>query len=102
MSFPDVFGPKKQVAQNIHIGRPAGPNLSDLFRLRHMEKMFQQTLDELEQVKTRLSRLEETIASQVKQDTANREVPESGPTPLTPPLPIAELKQLSEMAKRFK
>jgi hypothetical protein len=27
---------------------------------------------------------------------------QSSPEPLTPPLPIAEIKQIAEMAKRFK
>jgi hypothetical protein len=113
MSFLNASGPKREVAQNIHEDHSAGyhPNLADLFRLRHMEKIFQQTADELKQVKTRLSRLEEALAGCSDLEVAACGEPrqaacddakQSGPEPSTPPLPIAELKQLAEMAKRFR
>ncbi|MCJ7729326.1 MAG: hypothetical protein MUO27_05570 [Sedimentisphaerales bacterium] len=113
MFFLSAFRPKQKVAQNKHEGHSAGyhPNLADLFRLRQMEKMLQQTADELKQVKTRLSRLEEALAGCSDLEVAACGEPrqaacddakQSSPGPSTPPLPIAELKQLAEMAKRFR
>jgi hypothetical protein len=105
MSFLSAFGPKQEVAQNIHVGHPAGyhPNLADLFRLRQMEKIIQQTAEELEQLKARLDRLEEALAPRNQPGTVAcppDDQPDAAQPPL--PLPITELKQLAEMAKRFR
>ena len=113
MSFLSAFGPKQEVAQNKHEDHPAGyhPNLAELFHIRQMEKRIQQTTEELEQVKARLSRLEESLASRSNPEVAACDEPrqaacedteQSGPEPSTLPLPTTELKQLAEMAKRFK
>jgi hypothetical protein len=113
MSFLSAFGPKREVAQNKHEDHPAGyhPNLAELFRLRQMEKMIQHTAEELEQVKARLSRLEEALARRSNAEVAAcgeprraacEDAEQSGPEPSLPPLPVAELRQLAEMAKRLK
>jgi hypothetical protein len=98
MSFLNTFRAKQEVAQNAHEGNPAGNNLNmtELYRLRQMDRILQQTVEELEEVKSRLSQLEKSLAERGE----IAEGSDSGPT--APPLPIGELKQLSEMAKRFR
>jgi hypothetical protein len=98
MSFLNTFRAKQEVAQNAHEGHPAGNNLNmtELYRLRQMERNLQQTMEELEDVKGRLSRIEKSLAERGELAEG------SGLGPTSPPLPITELKQLSEMAKRFK
>jgi len=69
-----------------------------------MERMLQQTLEELEQAKARLNQLEKAMAKRegryISDDSANME--KQTPASLTPPLPVDEIKLLAEMAKRFK
>lgn len=98
MSFLNTFRAKQEVAQSAHEGHSAGNNLNmtELYRLRQMERILQQTVEELEEVKGRLSRLEKSLAER------GEIAEQSGLEPTAPPLPITELKQLSEMAKRFK
>jgi hypothetical protein len=98
MSFLNTFRAKQEVAQSAHEGHPAGNNLNmtELYRLRQMDRILQQTVEELEEVKGRLSRLEKSLAGH------SELAEQSGLEPTAPPLPIADLKQLSEMAKRFK
>jgi len=96
---------KDAVSQTIRQDRPADyhPNLADLFHRRQMEKMIQQTREELEEVRSRLNRLEEAIAGRKDPNIAvcestERPIPKSS----APPLLIAELKQLAEIAKRLR
>jgi len=100
-----AFLSKKKVARNTSQDQPAGynPNLAELFRLRQMEKIIQLTVEELEQVKCRLSRLEEAIGLKVEPKvTACEGAHRPGQKHPTPAIPIAEMKQLAEMAKRFR
>jgi hypothetical protein len=95
----------KLASQSAHIGQPIGNrlNMADHLRIRQMERMLQQKLEELEQVKARLSRLEKSVAQRSEPvGVACDGAEQSSPEPLTPPLPIAEIKQIAEMAKRFK
>ena len=86
-------------------GRYFNTHLPDLFRIRPMERLLKQALEELEQVKARLRHIERetTIHSpdaERKEKVINTHYSEG--TSSMPPLPIAEIKQLAEMAKRFK
>ena len=89
-------------------GQRAGgrsPHLSDLFHIRQLERQLKHVLDELEQVKTRVNQLEKEIAVQSHDGvfTGKTQIPQKAETsPAAPPLPIAEIKQLAEMAKRFR
>jgi hypothetical protein len=65
--------------------------------------MLQKTLEELAQVKARLSRVEQELTVRNEsQKIASEGAEHAGAVPSAPPLPIAELKQLAEMAKRFR
>ncbi len=76
---------------------------ADLSRIAQMQKMIQQTTEELENLKTRLSRLEEAVARRNQPTVVIREADsEPSRTPPSLSVPIAELKQLAEMAKRFR
>jgi hypothetical protein len=78
-------------------------NLADQLRLKQMERMLQQTLEELTQVKTRVDKLEKLVAQYAEHETILSKSNESIiPQPSTPPLPVDEIKELAEMAKRFK
>jgi hypothetical protein len=102
------FVNKQPVSQTTRVDHPGGyhPHLADLFRLRQMEKIIHLTVEELEQVKNRLSRLEEAMGLGDDPNgignAARKNVVQPNPTHSTPPLPIAEIKQLAEMAKRFR
>jgi hypothetical protein len=81
------------------------PHLADLFRIRQMERLLKNALEELEQVKARLNQLEKASVIQSPDaaetgKTVNTQRTEAT-TPM-PPLPIAEIEQLAEMAKRFR
>jgi phosphotransacetylase len=104
MSIFNTVGSAKQVSQNATQGQPAGyhPSMAELFRLRQMERILQQTTEELEQVKARLSQLEKALAKRGEIDVAVCGNVQSGSESSTPPLPIAEMKQLADMAKRFR
>jgi hypothetical protein len=98
MSFPDLNTSSRQA--NVR-----SPHLSDLFHIRQLERQLKHALEELEQVKTRVSQLEEEIAFQNPEGifTEKTQIPQQAETtPAAPPLPIAEIKQLAEMAKRFR
>jgi len=73
--------------------------VADLSRIAQMQKMIQQTTEELENLKTRLIRLEKSLARRNQPAIVACES-EDESRPVT--LPIAELKQLAEMAKRFR
>ncbi len=75
-------------------------NLADNLRLRQMEIMLLQTSQALEHVKIRLDQLEKTVSKHGDDNPVFN--PEHQIQSSTPPLPIAEIKQLAEMAKRFK
>lgn len=86
-------------------GGGQGPHLSDLFHIRQLERQMKNALDELEQVKGWLNRLEKEIAVQSPDGvfTEKTQIPQQAETTqVVPPLPIAEIKQLAEMAKRFR
>ena len=105
MSFIEALKQGQPASQTSHIDQPAGNrlNLADHLHIRQMERMLEHTLGELEQVKTRLSQLEKTMAERGERDiTAFGGSEQLPPTPLTHPLPIAEISQLAEMAKRLK
>jgi PAS domain S-box-containing protein len=77
--------------------------VADTSRLSQLQKTIQRTTEELEQLKVRLGRLEETLAHRAQPSTVAYKPDEQlAPAQSTPPLPIAELKQLAEMAKRFR
>jgi hypothetical protein len=81
------------------------PHLSDLFHIRQLERQLKNTLEELEQIKGRLNRLEDEIAVQSPGGvfTEKTQISQQAETITTaPPLPIAEIKQLAEMANRFR
>jgi hypothetical protein len=81
------------------------PHLSDLFHIRQLERQLKHALEELEQVKTRVSRLEQEVAVQSPAGvfTEKTQIPQqAGNAAAMPPLPIAEIRQLAEMAKRFR
>jgi hypothetical protein len=71
-----------------------------------MEKTIHLTVDELEQVKARLSQLEEAFGVGGGFDgvgvAASENTVRPAPKRSTPLLPIAELKQIAEMARRFR
>ncbi|MFH1372057.1 MAG: PAS domain-containing protein [Planctomycetota bacterium] len=73
--------------------------VSDLSHLSRMNKMIQQNTEELETLKTRLGRLEEAIA---RRNQPVGVVCETSEESNHKGLPVAELKQLSEIAKRFR
>ncbi|MBN2020133.1 MAG: hypothetical protein JW749_07910 [Sedimentisphaerales bacterium] len=105
MSFFGTSGFKKPAPRNRQGDRTPvyNPNLADLFRIRQMGKTIQQAASEIEQLKERISRLEEMLTKRNAPATrVNEEIADSAPMPTTPPLPIAELKELAAMAKRFK
>jgi chromosome segregation ATPase len=103
MSFIGDFGHKHTALRKSHNERYAGyhKTISEHSRLVQIQNMIQQTNREIERLKNRLNQLESTAGSlPSKQEQRG---PENGaPAVQTPPLPIAELKQLAEMAKRFK
>ncbi len=107
MSFFGALRQEQPASQTSHIGQPAGNrlNLADRLHTRQIEKMLEHALEELEQVKSRLSQLEKAMAEQGEGNiTACVSSEQLPPVPLAsmPPLPIAEISQLAAMAKRFK
>jgi PAS domain S-box-containing protein len=76
---------------------------ADLSRISQMHKIIERTTEELETLKARLGRLEEALARRNQSTGVIREADsESSCTPPSLSVPIAELKQLAEMAKRFR
>jgi hypothetical protein len=100
MSFLGTFKQRQRASQPAHIDHPVPVanrlNLPDQLRLRQVERVLQQTLQELEQAKARINQLEKELA---EQDIA---ADGSFEQPMTPPLPIAEISKLAEMAKRLR
>ena len=95
MSFSGVNTSSQRADVNSH-------RLSDLFHIRQLERQLKQALEELEQVRTRVNQLEQEIAFQ-NTDGEKTQISQQAETiPAVPPLPIAEIKQLAEMAKRFR
>ena len=106
MSLLGVFRQKQPTSKAAHVDHPVPAakclNLAGQLRLRQMERMLQQTLEELGQAKARISQLEKTLAQRAELDAARGGSGQQTPASLTPPLPIAEISQIAEMAKRFK
>jgi hypothetical protein len=105
MSIVGALRQAQLASQFAHIDQPTDNrlNLADHLHVRQVERMLQQTLEELEQVKARLSRLEKSAARRNEPaGVAGDDIEQSNPEPLTPPLPIAEISQIAEMAKRFR
>ncbi|MGA2070575.1 MAG: hypothetical protein ABSG97_04435 [Sedimentisphaerales bacterium] len=105
MSFFGALGQEQLASQTSHIDQPAENkfNLADHFHVRQMERTLEHTLEELEQVKSRLSQLEKAMAERGEGNiTACEGSEQLPPAPLTHPLPITEISQLAEMAKRLK
>jgi hypothetical protein len=105
MSIVSALRQAQLASQSAHTGHPIGNslNMADHLRARQMERMLRQTLGELEQVKARLSQLEKSAAQRSEPGVVACDGTEqSSPEPLTPPLPIAEISQIAEMAKRFR
>jgi hypothetical protein len=102
MPFTGAFGRKHSIPRNKHGGRLSGyhQNLADLSRLVQIQNMIQQYNRDVEILKGRLNRLEGIIAAGQPQHAENDT--ETEDTGLNPPLPIAELKQLAQMAKRLR
>jgi hypothetical protein len=95
-----------QIASQASRGvRPENNNLNvaDHLRIRQMERMLEQTLEDLAQVKARVDELEKLAAQYAEHDIVSGKGNEGTISlPLTPPLPVDEIKELAEMAKRFK
>ena len=75
--------------------------LSDMSRLGEMQKMIERTNVELEAIKERLNRFDGATAVGILMKPANTGS-ERVAAQSASPLPVAELKQLSEMAKRLR
>ena len=76
---------------------------ADLSRINQMQKEIGRTTEGLETLKTRLGRLEEALARRNQPTGVICEADsESSRTPPSLSVPIAEIKQLAEMAKRFR
>lgn len=104
MSIPDIYGNGQQAEQAIQ-AEGYHPHLADLFRIRQMDRLLRHTLEELDTVKARLTLLEKEMANrepvsknmEITKDFQQQEIEMAAP-----PLPIAEIKQLAEMAKKFR
>ena len=73
--------------------------VTDLSQIRQMQQMVRQTTDELETLKARIKLLEEKLADHGQADSV---VYETGGNSDIRGLPVDELKQLADMAKRFR
>jgi hypothetical protein len=107
MSFLEAFrqGPQASKAAQVDHPVPAANrlNLADQLRFRQIERMLEHTLEELEQAKVRISQLEKTLAEREERHIyAGESSGQQTPAYLEPPLPIAEISQLAEMAKRLR
>jgi hypothetical protein len=107
MAFAGIFKreqPASQSEQTEREGLTAHRlNFADHMRLRQMERTLQQTLEELEKVKARLNQLENSLKKCGGQEVASDKIKgQQAVVPTTTPLPVDEIKQLAEMAKRFK
>ena len=107
MSFLEAFRQGPPASKAAHVDHPVSAanrlNLADQLRFRQMERMIQHTLEELEQAKARISQLEKTLSEREERHIAAGESSEQQtPAPVAPPLPIAEISQLAEMAKRLR
>ena len=92
-------------SQSLRAGHPENNNLnvSDHLRIRQMERILEQTLEELAQVKAKVNELEKLVAQNSEHEMVSYKGNECAiPLPSTPPLPVDEIKELAEMAKRFK
>jgi len=94
----------KMAALKDETGKPNGILLilADMSGLAKMQKVVEQTSRELETLKDRLNRLEEAAARPKAKKAHNEAGDNSAHINSNLPLPIGELKQLSEMARRFK
>jgi hypothetical protein len=92
-------------SQSLRVVRPENSNLNvaDHLRIRQMERMLEQTLEELAQVRGRVDELEKLVAQYAEHEVVLGKSDEGTiPLPAKPPLPVDEIKELAEMAKRFK
>lgn len=103
MSFMGDFGRKHPVSRTTHVDRLAGyhRNMADLSRLIQIQNMIQRTNREIEGIKSRLDQLEGAITTHQQHQVQAGDNQQPAHVQ-SPPLPIAELKQLAEMAKRFR
>ena len=95
MPFSGVNTSSQQAGVNSHC-------LSDLFHIGHLERKLKKALEELEQARNRVNQLEREIALQNTDGEKTQISQQAEIAPAVPPLQIAEIKQLAEMAKRFK
>jgi hypothetical protein len=92
-------------SQSLRVAHPENNNLNvaDHLRIRQMERVLEQTLEELTQVKAKVNELEKLVAQYAEHEIILSKGNESLiPLPSTPPLPVDEIKELAEMAKRFR
>jgi hypothetical protein len=92
-------------SQSLRVAHPENNNLNvaDHLRIRQMERMLEQALEELAQVKAKVNELEKLAAQYAEHETVSGKSNESTiPLSSVPPLPVDEIKELAEMAKRFK
>ena len=78
-------------------------NVADHLRIRQMERVLKQTLEELTQVKARVDKLEKLVAQYAEHETVlSKGNDGTMPLPSPPLLPVDEIKELAEMAKRLR
>jgi PAS domain S-box-containing protein len=94
----------KMVALKDESGKLCGILLimADMSRLAGIQKMIERTNKELEMLKDRLARIEGNTDRIIKPMVHSEETPKKEISTINQPLPICELKQLAEMAKRFR
>jgi hypothetical protein len=105
MSIIGALRQAQIVSQSVRAVRPENNNLnvSDHLRIRQMERALEQALEELAQVKAKVSELEKTVAQYAEHETVCVKGNENEILmPSAPPLPVDEIKELAEMAKRFR
>ena len=105
MSLNRNFGHKQAISQTNYNDRLIGyhKGIVDLSRLVQIQNMVQQTNREVEALKRRLNQLEVAATAQRPERRAHGDGEDFDATEQpAAPLPTAELKQLAEMAKRFK
>lgn len=103
-----IIGALRQAQIASQTSRAAHPdnnnlNVADHLRIRQMERMLEQALEELTQVKARVDEFEKLAAQYAEHEVVSGKGNE-GTIPLLsqPLLPVDEIKELAEMAKRFK
>jgi hypothetical protein len=107
MSFIGAFKKGQPAAKAAPVDRPAVPpnrlHLADQLRFRQIERMLERTLEELAQAKERICRLEKTLAEQHDGHiTGSENSIEHSTSSSTLSLPVEEISQLAQMAKRLR